>query len=116
MSVTTVHTSRGALVKWWFMNALPMDTVELSSEGITLRPRMRRPLNLARSAILRVEYDRVRRPLNWSNDFYFRMVDGTRAPKLFRPLRTRRFIQMLGELGYEVADLAEGTKPDADTP
>jgi hypothetical protein len=116
MNESAAHTSRGMLVASRWTKSLPVDTVEVSSEAIALRPKMRPERLLARSDILRIEYDRVRLPLWWSNDFYFRMTDGTRFPKLFQPLRSKRFIQMLIESGYEVLDLLQVSSVTTDAP
>jgi hypothetical protein len=104
MNAKTVYRSRGALSRGKRTRGQPSDIVEVSADRIAMRPLLGPDIILIRSNIQRVEVRRVRQPLWWSNDFYFRMVDGTRAPKLFRPLRTKHFLRILNEFNYAVLE------------
>jgi hypothetical protein len=95
---------RGSLVSARWINGVWWDAVDVDDECIVLRPWLRRDITLNRSAIGRVEIERVRIPFHWSTYVSFHHVDGTVAAKIFSPWRLRHFRDLLIERRWIVVD------------
>ena len=93
-SLTASPWTRG-----WFW-----DRVEVSVHTIVLRPWMRSVVKLERAHIDCIEFERVRLPLWLVTNVRFRRTDGSMAPKIFVPVRTRRFRLALDACGWPTAD------------
>jgi len=90
--------------KW--TNSFPLDTVEVSPSALILRPAKRTALQLPRSEIDRVEFERIRLPLVRATVFAVRKLDGSRVPKMFQALRPRRLMDDLHHAGYDVVEVS----------
>jgi hypothetical protein len=98
--------SRGELVAWRWTRGQPTDIVHVWADRIGLKPWLRTDIYISREEIDAIEFVFLRVfPFWWSRDVYFRLNDGSRVPKLFRPLRCGRFRAGVKALGYPVRDL-----------
>ncbi|MGB8857886.1 MAG: hypothetical protein WCC60_01455, partial [Ilumatobacteraceae bacterium] len=106
-AVGLLSGSRGMLVASKWTKSIPVDFVEVASDAITLRPKLRAVHRVERAEIRCVEYERVRvSPLWSSDDFYIRLANGRRAPKIFQPLHVDQFLHLLTAFGYAVVDVS----------
>jgi hypothetical protein len=98
--------SRGMLVRSRWTRSQPTDIVLVWSDRVLLLPWLRQNIEIARSDVDLIEVVTHRvLPFVWSRNFYFRLTDGSVAPKLYTPLRPGRFRSGVIELGYPIKDL-----------
>jgi hypothetical protein len=94
------------LVSWRWTRSQPTDIVLVWPDRIILLPWLRPDIEIARRNLRSIEAVTVRvLPFWWSRDFYFRLTNGDRSPKLYRPIRPGRFREHVTELGYTIVDL-----------
>lgn len=105
MRSVSEHTFHGSLVSGRWVNGPFWDKVEVGREQIVLHPWARPRLVLLRSHVAAVEFEKVRLPLYWTTYAYFRLSDGSRAPKLFAPWKQRAFRGRLADCGWPTIDL-----------
>lgn len=116
-AVGLLSGSRGMLVASKWTKSIPVDFVEVASDAITLRPKLRAVHRVERAEIRCVEYERVRvSPLWSSDDFYIRLANGRRAPKIFQPLHVDQFLHLLTGFGYTVVDVSNQSEERVNEP
>ncbi|WP_332644004.1 hypothetical protein [Aeromicrobium sp.] len=94
----------GALVASPWTRGSFWDRVDVTVERIHLRAWLRKNIVIDREQITAIEFEKVRGPFIWATNVRFLLSDGTTAPKLFVPFRTRSFRRALETLDWPTQD------------
>lgn len=81
-----------------------LGSIEVRTDGVTMRTALRRQIELKRADIRRVEVRPIRLPFWWATNFYFVGDDDKRARHYFVAYRTKALRASFEALGYAVAD------------
>lgn len=95
---------RGAVVASPWTRGSFWDHVDVGEEQIHMHPWLRKPTVIERDRTSAVEFEKDQRPLIWATNVRFLRSDGTAAPKLFVPFRTRKLRLTLDALSWPTTD------------
>ena len=97
----------GSLVISTWLSGAWWDTVAICRDRLVLRPWARPRTELSRSDLAVVEFEPFGwNPVLWKTaSVYFRLTDGSRAPRSFNPIRLQAFRAALGDLEWLMRDL-----------
>jgi len=98
------HIFRGSLVTSRWVNGPFWDKVEVARDRLVLHPKARPRQAILRGDVMAIEFEKMRLPLVWTTNVYFRLSDGSRAPRLFTPWRPRAFRSCLADRGWPIID------------